>query len=1276
MITNECHSFSNSIRHYIQRDIKLFQNLFDLHFLMTIESFLRDHQRTEIITYEYFNDWVHLQLPQETVPPNFDKICVSHPKQTRAKEAIVSYFYSKNPKNPTTPAIYQSSSIIFWSEFPIEQQEIQSNDIKDSISSAYKIRFPKLQTETFVNSFSDFYTHVFSNQYLKDQTKRLIIHFISDYSKTNQTSFYKEEQFSQLDSLIRETLPCSAHIIDCDYAGQIFIRYQEIMKYAYYEKETNFFAFFSCSLNQTLPKSAGLPDNLFSACLISPAKAALLWHSWHYFCFTQSTYSNYNPNSNVQQSQTSTTNQSSDNQPCLLLQSTLAPLTVPQINSAPKELLDDLMFALKRVVEAMLIDSPLFTQIFRSDDSIADLFTGYAVALRIFSFFNVTPLSIPSIPKSIIKHHLWSTIDLRLDAVLMTLNCTPKTEQNIQPSFKQQSTKITNASSLNKISLAPTQPISNCYNINSIPFAQQDLQTIKLLIESKSSLTTFAGYITFIPQCISDPSICSESIKTLSIFLENGLDYILMASKLPIFPALVHVAEKSNISFENLTNQFNSGEYLTICMSKLYNFYPNAKELMSSLCHMNFFNMNLRSDYPLGSLVLFSLIFRSDDMKWISTFLKTNWLSITECLMQSENDEVRLWTLLFVSTFASHITQEDQILQLLDAIMSAVDDDKPMIRVAFLYALQFIKSSQSSAVLSSKLDLSIKLVRDLNPAVRRELVSFLIPLLPSDLKKIEKTEPNTPTLISTSNSMSTSDFFESYDQTCPNNSNDRLNFYNTPLFAQSLPQKSGNHLETMVSHFDFLKNALTSSASNEAISSLNDNPVYAALTELGNDTYYNVYKTTYKYQESKTFLQFFERFLSNKITKNPQQLDAYPIKHIRNSTSSEIKFKQSEFKKAKLEFSMKSYQTTSNFHEHMIITSNFALSPSEEQILFGTQNGYIFSHTISMLQTPLQVQGMNQRTVCLEGPRTRSSINYLQSYQNGDFPILMVTDSTGNFYTFPMNPRVVDYPILTTFKIDLNPSTNSMSKSKNQTVVQEGQQLIKYKFDCSLNDGKIYFYAPDSPSHNSIFCDLNSEKILGKIQSINGNITSIKVHPTLTNSVLVCDDELYLYDCRSKLSEPVLSYQPTMNVVSNSTKQSTTQKVKIFDCGVFKREPYLIPLCSSLGSIIYSDIRMMNTMSNVSPSLLNRVNDSKYPIFDFNLYESQAMCFDVHEPTLSAAAGTNKGTNVCFYSPGKSFRFPQKAKLQKPVLCLKWIPRKFGLFYMDDSTDLFSLTDN
>lgn len=368
-----------------------------------------------------FSDWSYTQFNLLNPPSSEELLIAKHlPPHTRTSVGLISLCIAGHDKIPESPS--QSSSIIFWSNAAVlVTPDMQLSELTKAIKLQYHIKFPQISINSCINPKMEDYRNFFKTNRHYVKHERILMHFLSEDISTIEGindipintlltmngTFFGRFPFKDI---LHCTFDCGVHIIDCDYAGLLKPFYEEFLtEQRDLGYDANFVAFFSCSAKQKPPRSPGLPTDLFSSCLTSPAKTVILWHSWHYFCFKTGA---------------------------------LTPLTIEQANVIPESLLNEVSDVLKRIIESMLSESVIkkelkefsYYQLFRSDDVVDDLTVGFVLACHIFDFFNITPLSIPALP-NVSKHPMWHYLDLYLDAALLKIS---NPEAQI-PSFYQQS---------------------------------------------------------------------------------------------------------------------------------------------------------------------------------------------------------------------------------------------------------------------------------------------------------------------------------------------------------------------------------------------------------------------------------------------------------------------------------------------------------------------------------------------------------------------------------------------------------------------------------------------------------------------------------------------------------------------------------------------------------------------------------------------------------------------------------------------------------------------
>ena len=163
-----------------------------------------------------------------------------------------------------------------------------------------------------------------------------------------------------------------------------------ILHPAVYAKRQIHFA--ACGAHELLPRIPGLPDDLFTACLTTPLRIALLYHNLQTFPLTTGDAGKY-----VQKSHG--------------YMAALLELMSPHLNARLWSELE----AILRTIAWQTLDGPTYQMLFgASGDVVSNLAGGFLLSQRVMGSYRATPESIPAIPSST-SHGLWTTWDLILD---------------------------------------------------------------------------------------------------------------------------------------------------------------------------------------------------------------------------------------------------------------------------------------------------------------------------------------------------------------------------------------------------------------------------------------------------------------------------------------------------------------------------------------------------------------------------------------------------------------------------------------------------------------------------------------------------------------------------------------------------------------------------------------------------------------------------------------------------------------------------------------------
>ncbi|ORY31945.1 raptor N-terminal caspase like domain-domain-containing protein [Naematelia encephala] len=149
--------------------------------------------------------------------------------------------------------------------------------------------------------------------------------------------------------------------------------------------------FAACGANETLPRIPDLPDDLFTACLTTPLRVALLFHNFQSFALT--TTSSRHAQRSARDMLLLWTNMSEDLKGRLWSELQAILFNIAWSNMDPKEY------------------QKLFGQ---AGDVVSSLAAGFLLSQRVMGAYRAHPESIPPIPSSI-AHALWTHWDLILD---------------------------------------------------------------------------------------------------------------------------------------------------------------------------------------------------------------------------------------------------------------------------------------------------------------------------------------------------------------------------------------------------------------------------------------------------------------------------------------------------------------------------------------------------------------------------------------------------------------------------------------------------------------------------------------------------------------------------------------------------------------------------------------------------------------------------------------------------------------------------------------------
>ena len=603
-------------------------------------------------SYPIFSDWLHTGFsitescitPMETNQTNFQSII---------KNGISVLQFNQNIQ-----AQYHNSLSFHWTKNAVEQNVITQQELQKTFEIRFFECLPSVKMKVELNpTMSELKNSLdeiekISNENVKEGFKnRVLFHFLSCSAPNNNNIFVLNADKKALhkfsfENFIKATITCGLNIIDCDCAGSLFQLYSSLITESRdIGNDVDLFVFFACGANENLPVSPGLPMNLFSACLTIPAKIALLFHSFHYYCFK--------------------------NGP-------LHPLNSETIDDIPNDILEEITVTLHNIVETMAFDlfkPDMFNRLFKTDKTLTDFICNFYLATRIMLFYGVHPLSYPVLP-DLRKHQLWHSFDLRLDSALVRINSPlPYSELSFETYLNQSLQTLNNFMDMPKDIQVPSllSSISTALKIESL---QLDV------------CHTLARYVDKSPDNIRHVLCFPITENLLNLFQKNvkNDDILLCFSKILFF--------KNIIPLENSLSE--------LIYPLLFNENPLLPLIIATLCVRK--NINLISHFENKWIRRIVQLFSNkytDVRLWCLLFISSIVQIIKPSdvidkiikLLNDEYPEVRIASLYTISLFIGKIDEKKILLIFMK--LKLYEDPNPSVRIQLIVTLQkFVKCKE------------------------------------------------------------------------------------------------------------------------------------------------------------------------------------------------------------------------------------------------------------------------------------------------------------------------------------------------------------------------------------------------------------------------------------------------------------------------------------------------------------------------------------------------------------------------------------------------------
>lgn len=606
-----------------------------------------------------FQDWVHTTAVVFSNEPVYNKSQVQNtfPKLTTTSNCIVAITlpHISLPQSQNQPF----SSIHFWQDISDDSSD-NSTEIIESVTTQYNQIFPRLYVHPRLNPPVTWISQFFAKAKNRPKNQRILIHYYAHQIpsiENNDLWLFGNDGRSfegvPVENIVNESLPSSAFIFECDNSGLFLPVFQKL------PPDTDTFAFFACGPNQKLPHASGLPIDLFTSCMTTPSRMALLWHSRHYYCFKNGPLKPLSP---------FFLEENESDSPC-------------------EEIFSNIQSVLRDTVEAMAfqtMDRATFLRFFRKDHVTTQLAVYFAFATRIMNFFNITPLSYPSMP-SFANHQLWRTFDLRLDAELFRLQ---------QPQLPQ--------------------------SVSYSHYLEQVIISLNTAVEVSSPNVSFFPQISFISSILSsnEKKLIGQTCDTLAMFLDRNPEAVESILYFPITQQLYRL----------LKMQYQS-QSLIFCIAKIICYHPGVRDLVLEKGTEGEFFPNiilplLKNPVPTISLILI-VLFIKDNAKMLDLFMNSKWLPYVMPLLKINDNSVKIWTLLLISNCVSKITNEKLLSKLLEELKLLQSNQNVEVRIALLYCLSNMTIQFSSEMHNTIFDYILEQKNQNSHLIRCQILSTI-----------------------------------------------------------------------------------------------------------------------------------------------------------------------------------------------------------------------------------------------------------------------------------------------------------------------------------------------------------------------------------------------------------------------------------------------------------------------------------------------------------------------------------------------------------------------
>ena len=468
----------------------------------------------------------------------------------------------------------------------------------------------------------------------------------------------------------------SCFIFDADYSGLLFDDFAD-------KKLTeDRFAFFSCGPEETLPHRIGLPADLFTSCLLTPAYVALLWGSRQFYAFRTGGLHEF-------------------------------PLSYFSDENGVRPHLVSFTYEIERLLGtlvhamgySMLTPSQLYSCFYR-DEKVGKLFVNFCLSRRIGAEIGFRPMSYPSIP-DFSQHQLWEYFDLYLDRVLLRL-----TQMDASISVSQ-------------------SMISGDFS----SFLEDSLLAIEHILELKVFITV-PNEISMFPLILTENSLFERGINALCKYIDVNQTTIMCSLCYGLMPIIMQMPFSQNkdlllpIAYAAAKMQAFSLQSTLANDQVLKSFTCSTKELQPYLFACGEERNDMR--YTLLALILMNIGFQFEYNDGANDLSPDIFNSVIRSIQtKKENKIVLFWGMLFIGQFFEIMPdpwQTAEMYNMIAPIEESFDAPEAEIRAAAIFAytaLNDFDNEEPVSIYDRMKKLEGKFINDPSILVRTQLMIFI-----------------------------------------------------------------------------------------------------------------------------------------------------------------------------------------------------------------------------------------------------------------------------------------------------------------------------------------------------------------------------------------------------------------------------------------------------------------------------------------------------------------------------------------------------------------------